>query len=173
MRTISIFILIFLFGINSFAQKMIGFGGELSVVSLKPNVRMWISKTNGFEIFGGVASELVNFKPDDLEAGFKYLNTIIYNRTNRTYFGLVGKWKWLNIYGSTERFNLPVPGILIGKEWYNKRVNRKGFAIELGYQYGVKEYTIYSPINHFPIGKERFEEFPLIINLRYSFYKKR
>ncbi|MDO9613660.1 MAG: hypothetical protein Q7J86_03950, partial [Bacteroidota bacterium] len=58
-------------------------------------------------------------------------------------------------------------GLLIGKEWYSKRINRKGFAVELGYQYGVKEY------GRALVGKTRFEEFPLILNLRYSFYKKR
>lgn len=173
MRTKFLLILLLFFGINSFAQKMVGVGGELSVLSIKPNVRLWISKTTGFEVFAGPASELGDFKPDDIEAGFKFIKTILYNRTNRTYFGLVGKWKWLNVYGSADKINLPIPGILIGKEWFNKRVNRRGFAVELGYQYGVKEYEIYSPINHFSIGKETFDEFPLILNIRYTFYKKR
>lgn len=174
MRRFLFFLALILFtGINSFAQKMVGFGAELSVLSIKPNVRMWISKTTGFEVFAGPASELAYIKPDDLEAGFKFLKTIQYNRSYRTYFGLVGKWKWLNAYDGDNILNLPVPGMLIGKEWYNKKKRLKGFAIELGYQYAVKEYVIYSPVNHLPIGKEKFEEFPLIINLRYSFYKRK
>jgi hypothetical protein len=59
---------------------------------------------------------------------------------------------------------------LIGKEWFTKRINRKGFAIELGYQYGIKEF--YAK-NYKIDTKEKFEEFPLILNLRYSFYQKR
>ena len=170
-RMLLFFSLIIFFGPSSFAQKMIGFGGELSVFSLKPNVRLWVSKYTGVEVFGGIASEMNDFKPNDAEAGFKYLHAIQYNRTDRTYFGIMGKWKWLNINDATHKTNLPIPGILIGKEWYSKRINRKGFAVELGYQYGTKEYEIYSPINHIPIGKENFNEFPLILNLRYSFYK--
>lgn len=168
-----LFILMFLFGISSFAQKMIGFGGELSVLSLKPNVRMWVSKATGFEVFGGVASELDDFKPNDLEAGFKFLHTILYKRTDRTYIGLVGKWKWVNINDSNHSTNLPIPGLLIGKEWYSKRIHRKGFAVELGYQLGTKEYQVFSPFNHIYLGKANFAEFPLILNLRYSFYKKK
>jgi hypothetical protein len=160
MRTKLLFILIFFFGLNSFAQKMTGFGGELSVLSIKPNLRIWVSKTTGFEVFGGLASEL----------GFKFLKCIMYNRTDRTYFGLVGKWKWVNVYGSPEKTNLPIPGLLIGKEWYSKRIHLKAFAVELGYQYGVNEYNIK---NYQLSVKEKFEEFPLILNLRYSFYTKR
>ncbi|MDP3434674.1 MAG: hypothetical protein Q8T04_17165 [Bacteroidota bacterium] len=167
MRAISLFILLFFFGINSFAQKMAGYGAELSVLSFKPNVRIWTSKTTGFELFTGLSSELNSFKPNDIEAGFKFLRTIIYNRTDRTYFGVVGKWKWINVYGDVDKTSLPVAGLLIGKEWYTKRINRKGFAVELGYQYGVKEY------GRALVGKTRFEEFPLILNLRYSFYKKK
>lgn len=170
-RATLLLILLAFFGISSLAQKMTGFGGELSVLSLKPNVRMWVSKSNGFEVFFGQASELQNFKPNDLEAGFKYLYTIMYNRTDRTYVGVVGKWKWLNVYGSDvygsdNRTNLPIAGAFIGREWFNRRINRKSFAIEMGYQYGIKEYG--------PIDKGiTFTEFPLILNLRYSFYKKR
>ncbi|MDO8928773.1 MAG: hypothetical protein Q7W54_07275, partial [Bacteroidota bacterium] len=142
MRAISLFILLFFFGINSFAQKMSGLGAELSVLSFKPNVRIWTSKTTGFEFFAGSSSELNNFKPNDIETGFKFLRTIIYKRTDRTYFGLVGKWKWINVYGDTDKTSLPIAGLLIGKEWYSKRINLKGYAIELGYQYGVKEYPI-------------------------------
>lgn len=168
MRAISLFIiLLFFFGINSFAQKMAGYGAELSVLSFKPNVRIWTSKTTGFELFTGLSSELNSFKPNDIEAGFKFLRTIIYNRTDRTYFGLVGKWKWINVYGDVDKTSLPVAGLLIGKEWYSKRINLKGYAVELGYQYGVKEY------GRALVGKTRFEEFPLILNLRYSFYKKK
>lgn len=170
MRVISLLILSLFIGTGSFAQKMIGYGGELSVLSAKPNVRIWTSKTTGFEFFGGIAAEVGDFKPNDMEIGFKYLKAIIYNRTDRTYFGLMGKWKMVNVYGETQKTSLPIPGILIGKEWYSKRINRKGFAIELGYQYGVKEFNVQ---NHLLQTKETFEEFPLILNLRYSFYKKR
>ncbi|MDP2112490.1 MAG: hypothetical protein Q8K69_00370 [Bacteroidota bacterium] len=170
MRAISLFILLFFFGINSFAQKMAGYGAELSVLSFKPNVRIWTSKTTGFELFTGLSSELNSFKPNDIEAGFKFLRTIIYNRTDRTYFGVVGKWKWAKVDKEEIDINtsLPVVGLLIGKEWYSKRINLKGYAVELGYQYGVKEYPI-PKIDRIGI----FEEFPLILNLRYSFYKKR
>lgn len=170
MRAISLFILLFFFGINSFAQKMSGYGAELSVLSFKPNVRIWTSKTTGFELFAGPSSEIGSFKPNDVEAGFKFLRTIIYNRTDRTYFGFVGKWKWVkvDIEEIDTKISLPVVGLLIGKEWYSKRINLKGYAVELGYQYGVKEY-------HIPIinRTKSFDEFPLILNLRYSFYKKR
>ena len=172
-RTLLFFLLIFFFGISSYAQKMVGFGGELSVLSLKPNVRMWVSKATGLEVFGGIASELGDFKPNDLEAGFKFLHAIQYNRTDRTYIGIVGKWKWVNITNSNQSTNLPIPGLLIGKEWYGKRINRKGFAVELGYQIGTKEYEIFSPINHISEGKQNFEEFPLILNLRYTFYRRK
>jgi hypothetical protein len=174
MKRILLFLLLVLFfGISSFAQKMIGYGAELSILSLKPNARLWISKTNGFEVFGGMASGLEDFKPNDVEVGFKYLRTIMYRRTDRTYFGFVGKWKWIDVFESNRTTNLPVPGFIIGKEWYSKRIHRKGLAIEIGYQYGIKEYPIYSPINHLKIDDSRFEEFPLIINLRYSFFQKR
>lgn len=172
-RITLLFILLSFFTTNLSAQKISGFGGELSILSLKPNFRMWFSKTTGFEVFGGVASELNDFSPNDLEAGFKFLHAIIYERTERTYIGLVGKWKWIDVYYANKRTSLPVPGLIIGKEWYSKRIHRKGFAVELGYQFGTKEYEIYSPLNHIPIGKEKFEEFPLILNLRYSFYTKR
>lgn len=174
MRIKFLLILLIFFGINTFAQKMIGYGGELSVLSIKPNVRLWISKTTGFEVFGGLASQLGDFKPDDLEVGFKFIHSFIYQRTTRTYFGVVGKWKWAKGYDPNYKINLPIGGLLIGKEWFNKKVNRKGFAIEFGYQYGEKKYVIYSPIHHVPQpGKEKFDEFPLIINLRYTFYKKK
>jgi len=160
-------ILFLLVGISSYAQKMSGFGAELSVLSFKPNLRMWFSKTTGAEIFAGQSSELNDFKPNDVEAGFKFLHVIMYNRTDRTYVGVVGKWKWINVYGDVDKTSLPIPGILIGKEWYSKRINRKGFAVELGYQYGVKSY------GRERIGETTFEEFPLILNLRYSFYRKK
>lgn len=158
---------------GSFAQKMIGAGAELSVLSFKPNVRMWFSKTTGVEIFGGIASELESIDPNDVEGGFKFLHAFQYNRTNRTYFGLMGKWKYLNAFDSNKSTHVPIPGILIGKEWFSKKRSLKGLAVELGYQFGVKEYLIYSPFNNIAIGKERFEEFPLILNLRYSFYAKK
>jgi hypothetical protein len=84
----------------------------------------------------------------------------------------MGKWKWVNINDATQKTNLPIPGLLIGKEWYSKRINRKSFAVELGYQYGTKDYEIYTPIAHAPENRTvNFTEFPLILNLRYSFYK--
>lgn len=172
MRIILLILLIF-FGISSFGQKMIGIGGELSVISFKPNVRKWVSRTKGFEVFGGVSSELSSFKPNDFEGGLKYLHTFLYNRTDRTYFGLVGKWKWVKLDGTQETTNLPVFGLLIGKEWLDKRIHLKGFAIELGYQYGVKEYEMFSHGGNNLIARKTYKEFPLIVNLRYSFYKKK
>ena len=174
MRTIFLFTLLTIFGINSFGQKITGIGGELSMLAFKPNARMWISRTKGFEVFGGVSSELTGgFKPNDYEGGLKLLNTFIYNRTNRSYFGLMGKWKWmnLNVDESNVKVNLPVFGILIGKEWLSKRLPRKGFAIELGYQYGVKKYEV--PIAGQNNPTQLYDEFPLILNLRYTFYKKK
>lgn len=165
-RIALLFSLILFLGISSFAQKMGGFGGELSVLSLKPNLIMWVSKATGFEIFGGIASEIGDFNPNDLEAGFKFLHSIQYNRTDRTYFGIMGKWKWVNINDATQKTNLPIPGLLIGKEWYSKRINRKGFAVELGYQYGTRNY---GPLNE----TVNFTEFPLILNLRYTFYRRK
>jgi hypothetical protein len=171
-RLILLISIVFFIGLSSYAQKLIGYGGELSVLSFKPNVRMWVSKTTGFEVFGGIASEF-DYKPDDFEAGIKYLHTIIYNRTNRTYIGIVGKWNWIKGNDPSYKTNLPVGGIFIGREWFNKRVIRKGFAVELGYQYGVKEYDILNPVNQFVIGHDTFNAFPLILNLRYSFYRKK
>lgn len=173
MRARLLFILMFLFGISSFAQKMAGFGGELSILSLKPNYRIWISRATGFEVFAGQALNLADFKPTEVEAGFKYLHTIIYDREVRTYFGIVGKWKWINIYDVNKKANLPVPGLLFGREWYIKHIRTNGLAIELGIQYGSKEYQTFSPINHLPIGKENFNEIPVILNLRYTFYKRK
>lgn len=172
-RSFLILLLATFLGVDSFAQKIGGFGGELSILSFKPNYRMWFSKTTGFEAFGGVASELDDFNPNDLEAGIKFMHTIIYEQTARTYIGVLGKWKWVDLFDSNSRTSLPIPGLFIGKEWYSKRIHRKGFAVELGYQIGIKDYQIYSPLNHLPIGKDRFEEFPLILNLRYSFYSKK
>ncbi len=167
------FLLISFLSLNSFAQKIGGFGGEISILSLKPNYRTWVSRTTGYEFFGGVASELESFKPNDVEVGLKYLHAVMYSRTARTYIGVVGKWKFINVFDSNENTSLPVAGVFIGKEWYDKRIKRKGFAIEVGYQFGTKEYEVTGPINHDVLGKYRFEEFPLILNLRYTLYKKR
>jgi len=68
----------------SYAQKIIGIGGELSVLSFKPNVRMWFSKTTGAELFGGIASELEDIQPNDYEAGLKLLHAIQYSTIDRT-----------------------------------------------------------------------------------------
>jgi hypothetical protein len=174
MKRITLLLLLMsFFGASSFAQKIAGFGAELSIVSFKPNYRIWFSKKTGFEVFGGIASELNDLNPNDAEAGFKFLHALQYERTERTYIGVVGKYKWLNIPINNARTSLPIPGVIIGREWYSKRIKRKGFAIELGYQLGSKEYEILSPVNHTFISKEKFEEFPLILNLRYSFYSKR
>jgi len=171
-RLILLFILISLFGTSSYSQKIAGFGGELSILSLKTNYRTWVSKTTGFEVFGGVASELNDFNPNDVEAGFKFLHALIYERTERTYIGVLGKWKWVNVNDSNHSTNIPIPGILIGKEWYSKRIKRKGFAIELGYQIGTKDFKVYDSTKISP-GTYQFDEFPLILNLRYSFYTKK
>jgi hypothetical protein len=173
LKVILLIMMVLFFGIDTYAQKMIGVGGELSILSFKPNVRMWLSKTTGVEIFGGIASELEDIDPNDVEGGFKFLHAFQYSRTDRTYFGLVGKWKWLNAFDPNRTTNLPVPGIVVGKEWFSKKRSLKGLAVELGYQFGVKEYEIHSPFSNLPIGKERFEEFPLVLNLRYSFYTKK
>ena len=127
-RNILLLAMMLSFGASSFAQKIGGFGGELSILSIKPNYRSWISKTTGFEVFGGISSELNDFNPNDAEAGFKFLHALIYERTQRTYIGVVGKWKWVNVNDSNHRTSLPIPGILIGKEWYSKRIKRKGFC---------------------------------------------
>ena len=174
MKRIMLILLLFLIlGLDSFAQKIGGFGGELSILSAKLNYRDWVSKKTGFEVFGGVSAELDDMNPNDFEAGFKFLRALLYTRTDRTYIGIIGKYKWVNLPNENARTSLPVPGFLVGKEWYSKRIHRKGFAIELGYQFGTKEYNILSPVNHSYIGKETFNEFPLILNIRYSFFSKR
>jgi hypothetical protein len=175
MKKLSLLILtvLLLGSADLFAQKVAGFGGELSILSIKPNYRTWVSKKTGFEFFGGIASETNDVNPNDFEAGFKYLHTLLYQRTSRTYIGIMGKYKWVNLTNENARTSLPIPGFFVGKEWYSKRVHRKGFAIEMGYQFGTKEYGIFSPVNHTPIGNETFNEFPLILNIRYSFYTKR
>lgn len=171
-RLLLLLLLIPFFGMNSMAQKSIGLGGELTLFSARIAGTFWASRNSGFEIFAGPAAEMKDFKPNDLEAGFKYMHTVIYNWDNRLYLGVTGKWKWVNAYDEYKRVNLPVPGFVIGKEWYSKRVNRKSFAIELGYQMGKKDYPILSPINHIEIGKETFEEFPLILTVRYCFIQR-
>lgn len=172
-RVFSFIILGAFLSINSFGQKMIGFGAEVSPVGAKINVRSWFSKETGFEIFGGMSAQLDDFNPNDPEAGFKFLRSVQYSRTQRTYFGLMGKMKWVDVFEPNRSTNLPIGGILVGREWYDKRIKRKAFAVELGYQYGSKEYNIYSPLEHLYIGREKFDEFPLILNFRYSFMQKR
>lgn len=170
MRILFLFTVMLFLSVDSYGQKMTGIGGELSVVGFKPNLRKWLSRTSGFEVFGGISAELGDFKPNDYEGGLKYLNTLIYNRTERTYFGLMGKWKRVNLEaeGNTT-INLPVVGVLIGKEWFSNRTNIRAFAVELGYQYGVKDYTV-KPITE---TNKQYKEFPLILNFRYSLYKKK
>jgi hypothetical protein len=79
----------------------------------------------------------------------------------------------VNVFEPNRTTSLPVGGVLIGKEWYSKRIKRKAFSVELGYQYGAKEYEVFTPVLHLSEGEEIFDEFPLILNLRYSFYTKK
>ncbi len=168
-----LFLLMIVFAPAGNAQKMAGFGGELSVVGAKINYRSWLSRKTGYEIFGGVTAEFDDLMPNDPEAGLKYLHTFIFNRADRTYIGLMAKWKWVDVDDSDRSTNLPIPGILVGKEWFNKKRKLKGFAIEVGYQFGTKEYNVYNPVIHNIIGQYQFNELPLILNFRYSFYQKR
>jgi hypothetical protein len=171
----SFFFLIFLFDTDVFAQKYKGFGGEVSTFSFKPGYRNWISKKSGFDLFGGVSAETEDIKPNDFEAGFKWLSTIRYNRVERLYIGIMGKWKWVNYFDENSRTNLPIYGLLIGKEWFSKHYHRKGIAVELGYQFGSKTYNTYYSINGIKIENNnpaKFQEFPLILNFRYTFYSK-
>jgi len=170
-QLILIFLIIFL-GFDSFAQKMNGFGGEISLLGINLDDRLWTSRTHGFEVFGGMASGMEDIKMDDIAAGFKYLHAIQYRRQDRTYFGVVGKWKWIDVFDSHLTTSLPVPGVLIGKEWYTKRIHRKAYAIEIGYQYGKKTYEVTDP-NGLNSRSTTYTEFPLIVNLRYSFYQLR
>ena len=173
MRALLLILLLF-FGINSFGQKkMNGVGGELSMLSLKPNFRMWVSKTTGYEVFGGISAEFGDYKPNDFEAGFKYLYTFLNNRKTHTYFGLVGKWEWINVAADDHvKINLPVVGAMVGKEWFIKRLKLNALAFELGYQYGKKKYEVFN-LAHMVLATPTFNEFPLIFNLRYSFYNRR
>lgn len=172
MRTIFLILVLIFCGMNLSAQKkMNGIGGEISVLGIKPTARMWVSKTAGFDVFGGVAAEFEDFKPDDFEAGAKYLKSFISQRTDRSYFGLMGKWKWLVTGESHTSTSLPVFGVLIGKEWYHKRTLLKGYAVELGYQFGEKEYDV--KIGPVDIKSENYNEFVFIVNLRYVFYKNK
>lgn len=172
MRIFFLFAALLFLGFGTFAQKkMTGLGGELSVLSLKPTARWWVSKNTGFDVFAGVAAEFEDFKPNDYEAGAKYLHTFQYRRNDRSYLGGMGKYKRIKLQETSNTISLPVFGVLIGKEWYTKRAHKKGFAVELGYQYATKEYRVYNPVTHIYIGKETFNEFPLIVNFRYAFYK--
>lgn len=172
MRTLVLITALLFLGIGTFAQKkMSGIGVEVSALSLKPTARWWVSKNTGFDVFAGVSAEFEDFKPNDYEAGVKYLKAFLHQRTDRTYMGLMGKWKRLKVEETSNDASLPVFGVLIGKEWYTKRVRNKGFAVELGYQYGSVTYDAVNPINKQKIGERTYSEFPLVLNLRYSFYK--
>lgn len=174
MRKIFLFTALLFLGIGTFAQKkMTGIGGEVSVLSLKPTARWWVSKNTGFDVFAGVAAEFADFKPNDYETGIKYLKAFSSQRTDRTYFGLMGKWKYIKVEETIDKASFPVFGILIGKEWYTKRASKKGFAVELGYMYGSKEYDVHNPINKAIIAKKTYSEFPLVLNIRYALYKDR
>lgn len=174
MRAIFIILGLICCGMNLSAQKkMNGIGGELSALGIKPTARLWVSKTTGFDVFGGVSAEFIDFRPNDYEAGAKFLKSFMTQRTERSYLGLMGKWKWLETGDAGTSIGLPVFGVLIGREWYVKRAYLKGFAVELGYQFGEKDYEVYHPITHVVIGAPTYKEFPLIINLRYVFYKNK
>lgn len=174
MRTLFIFAALLFIGTSTFAQKkMIGIGGEVSVLSAKPTVRWWVSKNTGFDVFAGVAAEFDDFKPNDYEAGAKFMRTFLHQRTDRSYFGIMGKWKHLKIEETSNEAGLPVFGVLVGKEWYGSRASKKGFAVELGYQYGSVEYDKYNPGSHVFISKENYIEFPLIVNIRYTLFSNR
>lgn len=172
MRTLILFTALLFLGMGTFGQKkMSGIGGEVSALSLKPTARWWVSKTSGFDIFAGVSAEFEDFKPNDYEAGAKYLRSFSFRRTDRTYFGVMGKYKGLKLEETTNTTHLPVFGVLVGKEWFSKRVHKKGFAVELGYQYGKKDYNVYNSTGLVVIGKKTYNEFPLLLNLRYAIYK--
>lgn len=173
MRVLFLLMILLFVEINSFGQKMTGFGAELSVLSFKPNVRMWLSRSSGVEVFGGLSAELSDFKPNDFEGGLKYLHTFNYKRTNRTYFGLVGKLKRIKLEGTNLTTNVPVAGAFIGMEWFSKHSILKGLSAELGYQYGRKEYEIFNNTGQVSFVKRTYDEFPLILNIRYAFYKKK
>lgn len=174
MRTLFFLTVLLFLGTLTFAQKkMTGIGGEVSVLSVKPTARWWISKSTGFDIFAGVAAEFEDFKPNDYEAGAKFLKAFMHQRTDRTYIGLMGKWKNIKVEETTNKARLPVFGILLGKEWYISRASKKGFAVELGYQYGSVQYKAFNPVNHVYIGKKNYTEFPLIVNIKYTLYKDR
>ena len=172
MRTLVLFTALLFLGIGTYGQKkMSGIGVEVSALSLKPTARWWISKSIGLDVFAGVSAEFTDFKPNDYEAGAKFLKAFMHQRTDRTYMGLMGKWKHLKVEETSNETSLPVFGVLLGKEWYIKRAMKKGFAVELGYQYGFVTYDAVNPVNHVKIGKKTYTEFPLVLNLRYSFYK--
>lgn len=174
MRTVFLFAALLFLGTVTFAQKkMIGIGGEVSVLSVKPSVRWWVSKNTGFDVFAGVAAEFEDFKPNDYEAGAKILKAFMHQRTDRTYIGLMGKWKHLMVQETSNKASLPVFGALVGKEWYASRASKKGFAVEVGYQYGSVNYEAFNPVNHVYIGKKNYSEFPLIVNIRYTLFSDR
>lgn len=173
MKTLLLFTVLIFLGINTFAQKkMTGIGAEVSPLSLKPTVRWWVSKNTGIDVFAGVSAEFQDFRPNDFEAGAKYLRSLIYQRTSRTYLGLMGKWKWLQTGEGQTPTSLPVFGAFIGKELYSQRARKRGFAVELGYQFGSKEYTRdLGPLATGPDPKETYTEFALMLNIRYALYK--
>lgn len=174
MRTIFLLLVLLAGGINSFGQKkMTGIGGEISVLSAGPSMRMWFSKTQGIDLFAGVSAEFTDFKPDDYQGGIRYVHSFLQNKFYRTYLGAMGKWKYIKLKETGENMQMPAYGVFIGKEWYNKRAWWKGFSVELGYQFGSKDYEVYNPLNQFFVGKETYEEFPFIVNFRYTFYKSR
>lgn len=174
MRIIFLALVLLVGGIHSFGQKkMTGIGGELSVLSAGPNMRIWFSKTQGIDLFAGVSAEFADIMPDDYQGGIRYVHSFLQNKFYRTYLGVMGKWKYIKLEETGETLQMPAYGVFIGKEWYNKRTWWKGFSVELGYQYGSKGYDIFDQVSHVYINKGNYVEFPFIVNFRYSFYKSR
>ena len=174
MRKLFLFIGLLFTVTGSMAQhKMSGFGAELSVLSFKPSARWWVSKNTGIDVFGGISAEFEDFKPNDYEGGAKYLHSFLNNRTERTYFGLMGKWKRVKLEENNDVIGLPVFGIFLGKEWYTKRINKRAFSVEVGYQTGKKAYEVHNPINNLFLATKKYTEFPFILNIRIGLYRDR
>lgn len=174
MRIIFLALVLLVGGMNSFGQKkMTGIGGEISVLSAGPNVRIWFSKTQGIDLFAGVSAEFEDLKPNDYQGGIRYMHSFLQNKFYRTYLGAMGKWKFIKPEENGKDIQMPAYGVFIGKEWYNKRDLWKGFSVELGYQFGTKEYEIFNPATNVFINNGTYEEFAFIVNFRYTFYKSR
>lgn len=174
MRIIFLALVLLVGGIHSFGQKkMTGIGGELSVLSAGPNLRIWFTKTQGIDLFASMSAEFDDLKPNDYQGGIRYVHSFLHNKFYRTYLGAMGKWKYIKLGKTDETLQMPAYGVFIGKEWYNKRALWKGFSVELGYQFGSKEYEVFDQVSHVFKGMETLKEFPFIVNFRYALYKSR